>query len=64
MQDKLTPLCIAPAVADEHLPAIMYISCEFFDNSIKALRGVADPGKRKIVADFQLSEPTNPKGKV
>lgn len=34
----------------------MYISCEYFDNSLKALRGIADPGKRKIIALFQLSE--------
>ena len=63
MQDNLS-LCIVLAVADEHLPAAMYISCEFFDNSIKALRGVADLGKRKIVAIFHLSELTNPKSQV
>ncbi len=53
-----------PADVPEHLPAVMYISCEYFDNSIKALRGIVDPRKRKIVAHFQLSEPSSHEGQV
>lgn len=55
---------IAPADVSGHLPAVFYISCEYFDNSIKALKGIQDGSKRKIIAIFQLAKPSHPSGRV
>ncbi|KAL3133051.1 hypothetical protein ABBQ38_006957 [Trebouxia sp. C0009 RCD-2024] len=46
-----------------HLAAEMYIACEYIDNSIKALKGIQDGGKRKIILIYQLAEPSHPLGR-
>ena len=55
---------LASADVSGHLPAVFYISCEPFDNSLRALKGIADPSKRKIIAIFQLAKPSHPLGRV
>lgn len=42
----------------------MYIACEYIDNSVKALKGIQDAGKRKIILIYQLAEPSHPLGRV
>ena len=55
---------IAPADVSGHLPGVFYISCEYFDNSLKALKGIQDVSKRKIIAIFQLAKPSHLSGRV
>ena len=54
----------AHADVSGHLAAEMYIACEYVDNSMRALKGIQDVGKRKIILIYQLAEPSHPLGRV